>query len=338
MAGHPITDSQRSQEDFELLQKLINSHDAIFLLMDTRESRWLPTVMGKSENKIVMNAALGFDTFVAMRHGLPDPTSPASELGCYFCSDVVAPANVSPQLYTPFLIFINREKSVKDQSLDQQCTVTRPGVAAIASALLVELFVSILQHPKGATAPAPSSRSREGDVYQHPLGTVPHQIRGFLSDFSNVAIAGQSYDCCSACSSTVVTAYRNDGWEFVQRALNEDDYVESLSGLKEVSFLSRWPINSSATKCPRSSGERRRQPNCSMRTTTRISVSGTERYETWNHTIKYSLHGITSQDISISMAWRNRFSHVFSRQRAQVISARCVSASVLPNMLLLIPA
>ena len=29
-------------------------------------------------------------------------------------------------------------------------------------------------------------------------------------------------------------AWRNDGWEFVKRALNERDYVEELSGLKEV--------------------------------------------------------------------------------------------------------
>jgi ubiquitin-like modifier-activating enzyme ATG7 len=63
--------------------------------MDTRESRWLPTVMGKAEGKIVMNAALGFDTFVVMRHGVTDHENPEGELGCYFCNDVVAPMNVS---------------------------------------------------------------------------------------------------------------------------------------------------------------------------------------------------------------------------------------------------
>ena len=105
MAGHPITDNQKSKEDFEQLRSLIDDHDAVFLLMDTRESRWLPTVMGKSKNKIVMNAALGFDTFVVMRHGLEDSGDPQSEVGCYFCSDVVAPANVrkpSTPLYRLF--------------------------------------------------------------------------------------------------------------------------------------------------------------------------------------------------------------------------------------------
>lgn len=95
MAGHPITDAAKTKTDFEKLQTLISEHDVIFLLMDTRESRWLPTVMGKSAGKIVLNAALGFDTFVVMRHGLKTSQEGEVELGCYFCNDVVAPADVS---------------------------------------------------------------------------------------------------------------------------------------------------------------------------------------------------------------------------------------------------
>lgn len=120
-----------------------------------------------------------------------------------------------------------------DRTLDQQCTVTRPGIAAIASALLVELLVSILQHPAGPLAPAPISQSEDRE--DHPLGIIPHQIRGFLSSFHNLLIKGKSYDCCSACSDKVTQEYIKSGWEFVKRALNEGGYVEELSGLAEVS-------------------------------------------------------------------------------------------------------
>ena len=97
MAGHPVMDENALRSEFEVLEKLIDEHDVIFLLMDTRESRWLPTLIGKAKGKIVMNAALGFDTFVVMRHGWKDPSesSKGNELGCYFCNDVVAPADVS---------------------------------------------------------------------------------------------------------------------------------------------------------------------------------------------------------------------------------------------------
>lgn len=98
MAGHPVLDEPAVKKDYETLTRLIHEHDAIFLLMDTRESRWLPTVMGKATGKIVMNAALGFDSFVVMRHGMDDHERPQQGLGCYFCSDVVAPADVGRSL------------------------------------------------------------------------------------------------------------------------------------------------------------------------------------------------------------------------------------------------
>ncbi|KAK0638776.1 E1-like activating enzyme [Cercophora newfieldiana] len=223
MLGHPVVDERKTEADFLKLKELVNSHDAIFLLMDSRESRWLPTVMGKAGNKIVMNAALGFDTYVVMRHGAPPKDGSEDTLGCYFCNDVVVAAD-----------------SMKDQTLDQQCTVTRPGVAAIASALLVELLASVLQHPEKQHAPAPipsATSTYERDPPDHALGIVPHQIRGFLAAFQNMVIRGRSYPQCSACSKPIVSAYEADGWNFVKKALNSRDYVAELSGLAEVQRL-----------------------------------------------------------------------------------------------------
>lgn len=56
MPGHPVNFSEatlsQAQRDVEQLEKLISEHDVVFLLMDTRESRWLPTVIAASKRKV----------------------------------------------------------------------------------------------------------------------------------------------------------------------------------------------------------------------------------------------------------------------------------------------
>eukprot|EP00729_Bicosta_minor_P007494 gene7494-16703_t len=72
MPGHGVSGASEkaAREAVATLTTLIEEHDAVFLLTDSREARWLPTVIAAHQNKICLTAAVGFDTFVAMRHGI----------------------------------------------------------------------------------------------------------------------------------------------------------------------------------------------------------------------------------------------------------------------------
>lgn len=56
MPGHPVGDSlkEQTEKDVEHLDQLIASHDIIFLLLDSREARWLPTVLGALHQKVII--------------------------------------------------------------------------------------------------------------------------------------------------------------------------------------------------------------------------------------------------------------------------------------------
>lgn len=222
MPGHPLAsgaEAAKAKRDAETLEALVSSHDVVFVLTDSRESRWLPTLLAAKHDKVCVNAALGLDSFLVVRHGGapdgapseegpdaaaaarakeldtaaseggesdPDAVSvvensaaaaaavadvePAPRLGCYFCTDVVAPENSS----------LNR-------TLDQQCTVTRPGLAPMAAATAVEMTVGLLHHPLRQRAPADDSAGRAKGLGaaqaaaaagqgRHPLGALPHQV------------------------------------------------------------------------------------------------------------------------------------------------------------------
>lgn len=197
-----------------------------------------------SYGKTGFNAALGFDSYVVMRHGVvsnppgddknnikeSEDQSSNPNLGCYFCNDVVAPLD-----------------SMSNRTLDQMCTVTRPGVAMLASANAVELLVSVLQHPLKGLAPAtdPLANTGRTDLAELivPLEEkqkaafgyfIPHQLRGFLGSFSTMNITGQAYNSCSACSKPIRKEWKTRGWDFVKDTLNNPKYIEDLAGLTEL--------------------------------------------------------------------------------------------------------
>jgi ubiquitin-like modifier-activating enzyme ATG7 len=220
MPGH--TESRESvQESVETLDKLVQDSDAVFLLTDTRESRWLPTIMAAAHDKLLINAALGLDSWLVMRHGGGCSTAPV-RYGCYFCNDVVAPEN-----------------STKNRTLDQQCTVTRPGLAPIASSMAVELMVSLLHHPDFLAAPAPKAGTNNfaptvsAKDAASPLGVIPHQIRGSLVSYTMMTPTVPAFKHCTGCSAPVVEAYQKDKIELVLQTCQTVDgsYLEAISGL-----------------------------------------------------------------------------------------------------------
>jgi len=54
MPGHPTSESTLSQvkQDYNTLVQEVQDCDVMFLLLDTRESRWLPTVLGQKYGKV----------------------------------------------------------------------------------------------------------------------------------------------------------------------------------------------------------------------------------------------------------------------------------------------
>ncbi|KAI9470976.1 MAG: E1-like protein-activating enzyme Gsa7p/Apg7p [Benjaminiella poitrasii] len=221
MPGHPSDSDEQLTHQIETLTNLVENHDVIFLLTDSRESRWYPTLLGARKNKIVLNSALGFDTYLVMRHGSRQNQDKKDQLGCYFCNDIVAPTD-----------------SLTDRTLDQQCTVTRPGLAAIAGALSVELMVSLLQHPEGIHAKPDTSQALS------ILGLLPHQIRGFLGQFNNMLIVGQAYERCTACSDKVIISEYNMGpLSLMKRVLEDPLYLEEITGLAAMKKESEALMN-----------------------------------------------------------------------------------------------
>jgi len=231
-----IAEAAGVKKDVERLHALVEEHDAVFLLTDTRESRWLPTVMALATNTPLINAALGLDSWLVMRHGphssalyaANNNSSDCQRLGCYFCSDVVAPEN-----------------STRDRTLDQQCTVTRPGLAPIAASMATELLVAMFHHPLGNCAPAPEMR-RDGNstgsynpvddgtsASSSALGLLPHQIRGTVVTYTMMTPTVPAFPSCTACSARVIEEYRKGGFDFVKSVCCDVDgsYLESVSGL-----------------------------------------------------------------------------------------------------------
>ncbi|KRX07613.1 Molybdenum cofactor biosynthesis, MoeB [Pseudocohnilembus persalinus] len=254
MPGHFLVNEEQEKEalkNVDILEQLVQEHDAMFLMTDSRESRWLPTILANKYNKICITVGLGFDSFVIVRHGISSEIQLQREqeealkqskkenqkeekkeneqqisekkeekksiisdrLACYFCNDIAVPGN-----------------SMRDRTLDQQCTVTRPGLSFVSSAYASELLVSLLSHPLKIDCPAGEDREQ---LQQTDLGIVPQHIRGNMSDFETQVYYGKAFNNCIACSDFILQEYNKNRDEFLLRVINDSQFLHQVA---EIDF------------------------------------------------------------------------------------------------------
>lgn len=189
------------------LEELMLQHDVVYLLTDTRESRWLPSLLAAVHSIPLFNVALGFDGWLVQRHGVQVDGKLSG--ACYFCSDVIGPAD-----------------TLTGRSLDQQCTVTRPGVAAVSSAIAVELMVSVMHGAAGWATPHADSG---------PFGATPQLLRGGLGGAATLCAATAPFPSCTGCGQGLRHAVRQHGHAWILLACAEGrEFIEAAAGVHEL--------------------------------------------------------------------------------------------------------
>ena len=83
---------------------------------------------------------------------------------------------------------------MKDRTLDQQCTVTRPGLSYVSSGFATELLVNIISHPMGNNAPYNQLGDPRDD--EDSMGIVPQHIRGNVGHFDTTIMQSTAFEAC----------------------------------------------------------------------------------------------------------------------------------------------
>ena len=247
MPGHYINPDQIDNKHKNLLEleELIKEHDLIFNVFDSREARYFPTILSSLYNKLLFSIGIGYESFVIVRHGnfspefhkiITDPqldikdetnelTKQLNELklkndvGCFFCSDFLPPTD-----------------TMSNRTLDQQCTVSRPGISMISCGVAIELAVNSL--------------------HKESIGETPHFIRGVIGHEFNIGSYESSrYGNCVACSDFVIREFISDRKGFLLNVLNDPDvlntytkFSEQMEGMEEedyeeiLEFDSNWNV------------------------------------------------------------------------------------------------
>ena len=273
MPGHPIPPASvaQAQKDVEQLEALFDTHDAVFLLMDSRESRWLPTVLGAAKGKVppALSRWISNDTAPdRVERGVGVRYVPRHAAWCARrCLCVVSQRSAVGMLllqrhrracgraYLTFLYFLsNSNVSLSRTARSTKCAPSpdrgslrsrrRPPSSCSCRSCNIQTGKPCLISTAPRLTPRPSlhspppppqtQSSDANDAVSSVLGLVPHQLRGFLAQFRTLLVTGAAYDRCTGCSETVLRAYEAGGFGMMLKAFNEGGYLEGLTGLDRL--------------------------------------------------------------------------------------------------------
>ena len=194
-------------EEIRVLREAIRASDAVFLLVDTRESRWLPSVLCAAQSAdtpslICISAALDFESAVVVRHGNVE-----NNLACFFCGG--GDTHAIPQ------------DSLGSAAMDGgRCTVVRPAIGLMSGAIAAENLVALLHQVRARGHPPHS-----------PLGNITENITRINLRGPDVVITGVSTRArdCVACGEGVLRAYALGGDAFLVAALMDSDAIAAAA-------------------------------------------------------------------------------------------------------------
>jgi ubiquitin-like modifier-activating enzyme ATG7 len=192
MKDHVWTEQHSMTKEIAIIDDIIAENDIILLLTDSRESRWVVSFLAQHKpNKMVMTMALGFGESLIKIHQ-PGKT-------CYFCNDLDMPSNTD-----------------EGKTLDQMCTVTRPGLAYQVTSMGIEMMVKEYATPSNI------------------LGTPVNETRFYMHDNSIISSDLEKNKECICCSDALIEASKEDPKDFVYKVLNNTVDIEAISGLTEM--------------------------------------------------------------------------------------------------------
>jgi len=74
----------------------------------------------------------------------------------------------------------------------------------------------------------------ENECGEGILGVIPHSIRGSIHTYTQYLPATPAFPQCTACSKSVIQAYKTEGFELMRKVAENPKFLEDLTGLTNL--------------------------------------------------------------------------------------------------------